>query len=171
MARLTSRVKVYLVLLLAALVPVSLFLFTPSLVLGVADVITRDSTQTPCPAIDDITGECRNLRIKDSNKGLDVNLVGGTISLTGATGTQASITCLTTATTVLASNTNRRSWTAKSPTGNTADLFVGLTSGVTTANGLPVGVGGSVDDDSYTGAVFCIVASGTQNLRVLEVSQ
>jgi hypothetical protein len=50
-------------------------------------------------------------------------------------------------------------------------LFVGLTSGVTTANGLPVGVGGSVDDDSYTGAVFCIVASGTQNLRVLEVSQ
>ena len=51
---------------------------------AISDVVTRDANQTPCPAIDDSTGECRNLRYNNATKGLDVNVVGGVALSVGA---------------------------------------------------------------------------------------
>ncbi len=60
-----------------ATISIVLAIFTPAILYAVADVITRDANQTPCPAIDDSTSECRNLRYNNTTKGLDVNVVGG----------------------------------------------------------------------------------------------
>jgi len=48
----------------------------------------------------------------------------------------------------------------------TATIYIGH-SGVTTSNGLPLPVGGSLTVDKNTAALYGIVASGTQNLRAL----
>jgi len=56
-----------------------LAIFTPAILYAVAEVITRDSNQTPCPAIDDANSECRNLRYNATTKGLNVNVVGGAV--------------------------------------------------------------------------------------------
>jgi len=56
-----------------------LAIFTPTIIYAVAEVITRDSNQTPCPAIDDANSECRNLRYNATTKGLNVNVVGGAV--------------------------------------------------------------------------------------------
>lgn len=78
MARWSVRRRVYGLLLLSFLVP--------AVVWGLSEVVTRDSTQTPCPAIDDSTSECRQLRYNAATKGLDVNLVGTSTITVGAIG-------------------------------------------------------------------------------------
>lgn len=78
-----------------------------------------------------------------------------------------SVTCGTSATAAPASPlANRFSLCIYNNGSNT--IFVGPT-GVTTANGFPVPPGGSFCDDVNTTQVYsCIVASGTENARVLE---
>lgn len=78
-----------------------------------------------------------------------------------------SVTCATSATAAPASPlANRFSICIYNNGANT--VFIGPT-GVTTANGFPVPPGGSFCDNVNTTQVYsCIVASGTENVRVLE---
>ena len=91
----TNKVRAIVVVLLIAAFAV------PIATYALSDVVTRDSTQNPCPAIDDSTSECRNLRYNAASKGLDVNIVGtGAItvgSISGSTTPADSFTNPTTA--------------------------------------------------------------------------
>jgi hypothetical protein len=78
-----------------------------------------------------------------------------------------SVTCATSATAAPASVlANRHSICIYNNGANT--IFIGPT-GVTTSNGFPLPAGGSFCDDVNTTQVYsCIVASGTENARVIE---
>lgn len=78
----------------------------------------------------------------------------------------AAVSCGTVATAITSSPlTNRMSQCVINNGANT--IFIGAST-VTTANGFPLPVGASFCDDSGTQSYFCIVAAGTENLRVLE---
>ena len=111
------------------------------------------------PAISSIEG----VAIGGSTTGLVTREVLKTA--TSVVGT--SVTCATTATAAPASPlTNRHSVCIYNNGSNT--IFVGPV-GVTTANGFPVVPGASFCEDVNTTQVYsCIVASGTENARVLE---
>lgn len=98
-----------------------------------------------------------------TNSGLGVRPILKTATSVVGTG----VTCATTATAAPASPlANRHSICIYNNGSNT--IFIGPTS-VTTSNGLPVPPGGSYCDDVNTTQVYsCIVASGTEDARVLE---
>lgn len=50
----------------------------------------------------------------------------------------------------------------------TATIYVGP-SGVTVASGVPIVVGGSLEERDYTGAIFAISGTAGQDVRVWEV--
>jgi hypothetical protein len=52
----------------------------------------------------------------------------------------------------------------------TMTAYLGKDNTVTTSNGVPLYVGASVEDDVSTDAWYAIVASGTGDLRIVEVS-
>ena len=98
-----------------------------------------------------------------TNSGLGVRPILKTA--TSVVGT--SVTCATTATAAPASPlANRHSICIYN--NGTNPIFIGPTS-VTTSNGFPLPAGGSFCDDVNTTQVYsCIVASGTENARVIE---
>lgn len=99
--------------------------------------------------------------------GTQSGLVTREVKKTATSVVGTSVTCATTATAAPASAlANRHSVCIYNNGSNT--IFIGPTS-VTTSNGFPVPPGGSFCDDVNTTQVYsCIVASGTENARVLE---
>lgn len=76
------------------------------------------------------------------------------------------ISCASTATQIAASRATRRKITIE--THGTTDAFLGP-SGVTTSNGLKLkGIDGAEATLGITGAIYCIVASGTQTVSYIE---
>ena len=69
-------------------------------------------------------------------------------------------------TTVLSDNPNRVSWLIKN--NGSVTVYIGFSSSLTAANGLPLYPGDVISDDSYTGPVYVITDSGTSDLRVME---
>lgn len=78
----------------------------------------------------------------------------------------SAVSCAVTATAIAASPLANRTSQCFINNG-TNTIFIGSAS-VTTTNGFPLASGASFCDDSGSQAYFCIVASGTENLRVLE---
>ncbi len=95
---------------------------------------------------------------------LPVNASALSISPDATIGTNASVTCSTTATLLLSANAKRRSFLILAPPTNTVTVYVGFSSGVTTSNGIPLNASNNLSDNTYVGAVYCIVASGTAPL-------
>lgn len=85
--------------------------------------------------------------------------------------TSVSYTCTTSATIALASNSTRRSWLIVSPPTNTATVYIGFSTSLTTANGIPMNANNSLFDDTYVGRIYCIVASGTAPITVSETKR
>ncbi len=83
-------------------------------------------------------------------------------------GTNTQVSCGTSATLALAANGRRRSSSLVTPATNSATVFSGFNSSLTTANGIAVSAGAAVNDNTYVGAYYCIVAAGTQTLAVGE---
>lgn len=81
--------------------------------------------------------------------------------------TTASVTCGTSATSLLVANGKRQSVLFIAPSSNGATVFVG-NAGVTTANGIPIPAGQNYSDNTFVGGYFCIVAAATQPLTVIE---
>lgn len=86
-------------------------------------------------------------------------------------GTQANVSCATTATLAITKNAKRRSWIVATPSGNTENIFIGFNTSVTIGNGIPLGAGVNMSDDKYIGDVYCIVTTSAQSLRVAEVTR
>jgi hypothetical protein len=85
--------------------------------------------------------------------------------------TAVQVTCATTATLALAANGKRRSLTLIAPASNTAVVYVGFTSAVTTTTGIPVSPGTGLNDSTYIGTIYCRVAAATQPLSVGETAR
>jgi len=75
----------------------------------------------------------------------------------------------TAAASVLAANANRKSATILNAHA-TLTVYLGASGAVTTANGLPLAAGASLADAVSTDAWFAIMASGTGDLRIVEVA-
>ncbi len=69
---------------------------------------------------------------------------------------------------ILAANTSRNAATFVNNSGVT--IFLGNDGALTTGNGLPLAAGAPLSDDVSTDAWFAIVATGTADIRMLEVS-
>lgn len=95
-----------------------------------------------------------------------------TVPSGGGAGTSKSapktVTVTTGATSIQVLNANRNSIAIANE--GSVTVFVGVDSSVTTANGFPIPAGGSLSDDQSTDAWFGIVASGTADVRVIEVA-
>ena len=81
------------------------------------------------------------------------------------------VTVTTSATLIIASNTNRKSLLIGNTSAGT--VYLGDTTSVTTANGFPLPQNAQLSEDSggtrmYMGAVYGIVASGTSDVRYWE---
>jgi len=72
----------------------------------------------------------------------------------------------TSATSIISSNTNEKVRTIKNIGSNS--IFVGGDSSVTTSNGFPIDAGETLDVSDYTGEVFGIVATSTENANYIE---
>lgn len=84
--------------------------------------------------------------------------------------TQNTVTVASTATLVLAANTWRRGFNIYN-TGGAQTIYIGFTSGVTTATGTPILVNASFTSDgmnNYKGDIYAITASSTSDARYLE---
>lgn len=68
----------------------------------------------------------------------------------------------------LAANTSRKE--ALIYNNGTMTVYLGKDNTVTTSNGLPLAPGATLRDDRATGAWWAIVASGTGDLRIVEVA-
>lgn len=86
----------------------------------------------------------------------------------GTPSAAAAVAPTTTATLLLAANANRVS--ALFTNNGAGTVYVGPTSAVTTATGHPVATGQPFSDNSTTSAWYGIMASGTGDVRVTEVS-
>jgi hypothetical protein len=99
----------------------------------------------------------------DSAGHLYVNSSGGTKLLTTAAPTT------TPASVVLAANANRKVAIIRNV--GTVDVYLGVSAAVTTANGFLLQRGGEVLVDDFSDDVwYGITASGTADLRIIEVS-
>lgn len=134
-----------------------------------ADNVDFQSTTPATPA------DTENVRAKD-RAGVKTQVVildrsNGTatenLGLTGSK-TFADPAPTSTAASVLAANTSRKSCTIQNV--GTVDVYLGKDNTVTTTNGLKLAAGDTLTDDVSTDAWWGITASGTADLRVLEVA-
>jgi len=72
----------------------------------------------------------------------------------------------TSATSIIASNASEKVRTIKNIGSNT--IFVGSDSSITTVNAFPIDAGETLDISDYTGEIFGIVASGTEDANYIE---
>jgi hypothetical protein len=101
-----------------------------------------------------------------TSTGASTGLVVRPVLKTATTPTTTDVSCGATATLMpTAVLTNRTSLCAYNNGSNT--VFIGG-SGVTTSNGLPLPTGAYWCDDTQTVVYYCIVAAGTESVRVLE---
>jgi hypothetical protein len=96
-----------------------------------------------------------------------VTISGSVVIDTGDTRAHGNDTVGTSAVELMAANSARRSWFVYN--NGSVPIYVGSSSGVTTANGTPVPVGGGLGGDDAA-AVFAISGSASQDVRHWEVS-
>lgn len=102
---------------------------------------------------------------------LDVNTVSGQVDVVdqpGSTGSYGSASVGTTAQEVLAAGTGRRSLMIQN--NGSAAVYVGFDSSVTASSGVKVPAGGTYADETYSGALYVISESGTNDIRFQEVT-
>lgn len=97
----------------------------------------------------------------------NVHVNGGFISHTKGTPTFSAAAPTTAATLLLAANASRT--TALLANNGTQTVYLGVANTVTTANGVPLAPGATLTDETTTGAWWGITASGTGDVRVVEV--
>jgi hypothetical protein len=102
-------------------------------------------------AITEVVGTNRGLLVRNVDKTLTAPVI-------------TAVSCGTTAT-ALPTTAGRKTICIENE--GAGDIFIGP-AGVTTATGFPIGVNGSWCDDVGSQAYFCINASGTNDVRVLE---
>ena len=108
------------------------------------------------------------LSVDDNGGSLTIDGTVTTNQIKSSTGTHSNITVAATSTVVLASNANRIGLAIKN--NGTADIFLNFGGTAVTTN-YPVSPGEEYLDSGngvYTGAINGIVASGTENARVVE---
>ncbi len=92
----------------------------------------------------------------------------GTVGPTKGTRTHSTAAPTTTAGSVLAANVNRK--VAVFANDGDVTVYLGSTAGVTTSNGYPLLPDAVLVDDLSTGAWYAITASGTGDLRIIEIA-
>lgn len=112
--------------------------------------ISTDGSATPIPA--------------DATNGLDVDVT----RLPKGSKTFADPAPTTSASSIVAANASRKSVTIHNA--GTVTVYLGLNGSVTSSNGLPLGAGATLSDDASTDAWYAITASGTGDLRIVEVA-
>lgn len=87
------------------------------------------------------------------------------------TASQVTVPATANGTAILAANTSRLGATISNPGPSTVYIQQGAT-GVTTSNGFAIlsGCSYNIDEPLYTGAIYGIVASGTQVVTVVEIT-
>lgn len=87
------------------------------------------------------------------------------------TATQVTVPATANGILILGANTNRKGATISNPGAVTVYIQQGST-GVTTSNGfgIPAGSSYNIDEPLYTGAIYGIVATGTQVVTVVELT-
>ena len=88
---------------------------------------------------------------------------------TSGTPTISKVTPGTTASLALAADTNRLN--ALFMNEGTVKVYLGTTSGVTSADGFPIAPGAGLEDNLTTGAWYAVAASGTGDIRILKVAK
>jgi hypothetical protein len=106
------------------------------------------------------TVDARNRKVGTLHVTIDGTVKGTSVFTTAAPTTSATL--------VLAANTSRK--TATIYNNGSVTVYLGKDATVTTANGLPLPVGATLEDDSTTSAWYGITASGTGDLRIVEVA-
>lgn len=84
-------------------------------------------------------------------------------------GSSSSVSVTSVAAEVLAANTARKALIVQNPAASTESVFIGA-SGVTDATGIEIEPGGSLTDESHRGAIYGIVTSSSQSIRVWEMT-
>jgi len=88
--------------------------------------------------------------------------------LQGDTGAHATVSVGTSATSILAANASRKEWLIYN--NGAAILYLGSSSGVTTANGIPIVPQRAASGRIYKGAFWGIVSAGSIDVRRWEVT-
>lgn len=103
---------------------------------------------------------------------LAVLLAAGAAHAAASSGRHAAVTCDTTAggVAVVPLNVSRRGLLLYNNGATTIFVGQGAPSALSTTNGMPIPVGASLTIIDYQGPLSCIVAAGSENLRVLEVA-
>ncbi len=96
---------------------------------------------------------------------------GLSVAPDGTVGTTTAVTCNATPTLALAQNSTRRSFLLTAPSTNTTTVYVGFNSSITTTGTVALNANGFMSDNTYIGAVYCIVSSGTAVLNVAETKR
>jgi len=119
--------------------------------------------------ISDPTTAAAHAAVENANPGAtDYGLVTRPIKQRGTkTTSNTAISVTTAATSIIAANTARKGLIITN--NGTVPVYLGI-AGVTTANGIPLPAGASLTDDVTTDAWYGIVASGTADVRVVEIS-
>lgn len=124
--------------------------------------ITSATVQTIAVVVhDSFVDDNRLTGIVNITGGIDSKSVLGTIATAPAT-----VSVGVTATVIAAANAKRGTLVAQNFSA-TADLYIGLTAAVTTANGLWVGPKGSIEISSATG-VWGIASAAATDVRVMQ---
>lgn len=102
---------------------------------------------------------------------IDVNATSSASTASTMTASQVTVPATANGILILASNANRKGAIISNPGSATVYIQQGAT-GVTTSNGFAIPAGSSFNIDSplYTGAIYGIVATGTQVVTVCEMT-
>lgn len=115
---------------------------------------SADGSRTHLPA--DADGLLVNLGANN-----DVTLAKGSKTFTDPAPTSS-------AASIVAANASRKSVTIHNA--GSVTVYLGSTSGVTTSNGVPLAPNATMSDEASTDAWYAITASGTGDLRIVEVA-
>lgn len=83
---------------------------------------------------------------------------------------QSANNCGAAAQLIFAANGKRQSFLIVANAANTASIFIGKNSAVTTSNGIPIAPGQNFSDNSYIGTWYCIAAAN-QNFTAYETTR
>lgn len=107
----------------------------------------------------------------DANGYLNVHImaseVTGYYDPRGSTGSYGAVSIGTTATSIIAANTNRKGYVVQNL--GPDKLYIGFDANVTSDNGIEVPVGGVFAGNDYTGDLYGISA-GTSDVRYMEIT-
>lgn len=111
-----------------------------------------------------------NTLVVNDDGSINANAVITPVASTTLTATQVTVPATTNGILILAANTSRLGATISNPGAVTVYIQQGAT-GVTSSNGfgIPPGSSYNIDSPLYTGAIYGIVATGTQVVTVVEL--